>query len=136
MIEKVFVDTGAFVARYLKKDNLHAKSLALWLKIERAQVQCIVSPLVIHEVATLLSRRANPLFAAEKIRSIYLSSRFRILRSDSDMEMDALKVMEKYADLPLSYADALSIAIMREYNIKRIFTFDEDFTVVGFSAFR
>jgi uncharacterized protein len=136
MIEKVFIDTGAFVARYLKKDSLHTKATALWLKIEKAPVQCIVSPLVIHEVATLLSRRANPLFAAEKIRSIYLSSRFRILRSDNDMEIEALRVMEKYADLPLSYADALSISIMREYNIKRIFTFDDDFTVVGFSAFR
>ena len=136
MTEKVFIDTGAFIARYLKKDNLHTKSLALWQKIEKARVQCIVSPLVIHEVATLLSRRANPVFAAEKIRSIYLSPRFRILRSDNDMEMDALKVMEKYADLPLSYADALSITIMREYNIRRIFTYDEDFTVVGFTAFR
>lgn len=136
MTEKVFVDTGAFVARYLKKDNLHTKSLSLWLKIEKASIQCVVSPLIIHEVATLLSRRANPLFAAEKIRSIYLSSRFRILRSDTDMEMDALKIMEKYADLPLSYADAVTIAMMREYNIKRIFSFDGDFTVTGFTPFR
>lgn len=136
MIEKVFVDTGALVARYLKKDGLHAKAVALWLKIEKAPIQCIISPLIIHEVATLLSRRANPLFAAEKIRSIYLSSRFRVLRGDSDLEIESLKIMEKYADLPLSYADAFSIAIMREYNIKRVFTFDEDFTVVGFTPFR
>ena len=98
MIEKVFVDTGALIARYLKKDNLHSKAVGLWLKIEKAPVQCIISPLIIHEVATLLSRRANPLFAAEKIRSIYLSSRFRILRGDSDLEIEALKIMEKYAD--------------------------------------
>jgi predicted nucleic acid-binding protein len=136
MIEKVFVDTGALIARYLKKDGLHSKAVALWLKVEKAPIQCIISPLIIHEVATLLSRRANPLFAAEKIRSIYLSSRFRILRGDSDLEIEALKIMEKYADLPLSYADAFSIAIMREYNIKRVFTFDEDFTVVGFTPFR
>lgn len=136
MTEKVFIDTGAFVARYLKKDNLHAKSVALWQKIEKASIQCVVSPLIIHEVATLLSRRSNPVFSAEKIRSIYLSSRFRILRSDTDMEMDALKIMEKYADLPLSYADALTIAIMREYNIKRIFSFDDDFIVTGFTPFR
>lgn len=90
MIEKVFVDTGALVARYLKKDGLHAKAVALWLKIEKAPIQCIISPLIIHEVATLLSRRANPLFAAEKIRSIYLSSRFRVLRGDSDLEIESL----------------------------------------------
>jgi len=31
----VFVDTGPLIARYLKKDSMHEKSLAQWKALEK-----------------------------------------------------------------------------------------------------
>ncbi|MBS0619383.1 MAG: PIN domain-containing protein [Spirochaetes bacterium] len=134
-MERIFIDTGAFVARFLTKDNLHSKAVKTWAKIQKAPVFCVTSSAVLSETATLLARRANPIFAAEKIRTIYTSPRFLILRSTEDTELQALKLMTKYADLPLSYVDALTVILMRSQALKTIFSYDADFRVLKFSLY-
>jgi len=136
IVDKLFIDTGAFVARFLAKDNLHESAVKLWLKIEKSAARCVTSTAVLSETTTLLARRAEPLFAAKKIRSIYTSARFLIIRSDQELELKALALMEKYADLPLSYVDALSAVQMRHWGMKTIFSFDRDFAVLKFSLFK
>lgn len=135
MNDGIFIDTGPLLARYLANDNLHKEALSKWSKLEKKKNMLVTSLLVINETATLLARRASPQYAAARIQNIYLSQRFTILRTDTDIELKALKLLEKYADLPLSFTDAVSVCLMRSHTIRQIYTFDADFQVTGFSLF-
>jgi len=86
-MKTLFIDTGAFVARFLKHDRLHNTSLKVWRKVEASKTICQTSTYVLNETTTLLARHASPEFAVQKIQSIYLSKRFQIVRSDESSEL-------------------------------------------------
>jgi predicted nucleic acid-binding protein len=62
----IYVDTGAFLARYLSRDQYHQKAGAFWKKIRKNQESCFTSNFVLDETFTLLGRWAGYDFASEK----------------------------------------------------------------------
>ncbi|HEX4343411.1 MAG TPA: PIN domain-containing protein, partial [Verrucomicrobiae bacterium] len=98
----IFIDTGAFLARYLSRDQYHKAALPVWEKIRVARERCVTSNFVLDETFTLLARRASHAFAAEKARIIYSTGLLEILRPDSLTELDALNWFEKYSDQGIS----------------------------------
>jgi predicted nucleic acid-binding protein len=129
----IFVDTGAFLAKYLRSDQHHAESLAVWERIERNKERVSTSNMVISELATLMARRSTYSFAAETIRNLYDSDIFDILRPDREDERLALRFFEKYADQEVSFTDCLSFALMRAHSIRQAFAFDRHFDLPGFT---
>jgi uncharacterized protein len=128
----IFIDTGALIARHVAVDQHHAAALAAWGRIETARDRCFTSNFVLDEVWTLLARRAGAAFAAERARRLYASPRFTILRPEQDDELDALSLLEKYADQAVSYTDCISFVLMRRTKIRRAFTYDAHFERAGF----
>jgi predicted nucleic acid-binding protein len=127
-----FIDTGAFLARYLANDQHHKAATALWNKIRVTRERCVTSNFVLDETLTLLARRASYAFAAEKGRIIYASNALEILRPDSLTELAALEWFEKFADQEISFTDCVSFALMREADIQTAFSFDSHFERAGF----
>ena len=127
-----FIDTGAFLDRYLPNDQHHRAATALWNKIRTTHERCLTSIFVLDETITLLARRASYLFAAEKARLIYTSSALEILRSDLPAELAALDWFEKFADQKVSFTDCVSFVLMREAGIQTAFAFDSHFERAGF----
>lgn len=128
----IYIDTGPLVARYLAKDQHHAAALDGWRRIEAVRDRCFTSNFVLDEVWALLARRAGAAFTAGRGRRLYASPRFTILRPTQDDELDALALLEKYADQAVSYTDSLSFVLMRRARIRRVFTFDAHFGRAGF----
>jgi uncharacterized protein len=128
----IFIDTGALVARYVAADPHHAAAVKSWERLDAARDRCFTSSFVLDEVWTLLARRAGAAFAAERARRLYASPRFTILRPTQDDELDALGLLEKYADQAASYTDCISFILMRRAKIRRAFTFDAHFERAGF----
>lgn len=130
----IFIDTGAFLARYLVNDQHHEAAEALWEKIRAERERCITTNFVLDETFTLLARRANYSFAAEKARLVYGSSAMKILRPDFLAELAALKLFEKFADQEVSFTDCISFVLMREAGIQTAFSFDSHFARAGFKS--
>ncbi|MEQ2007525.1 MAG: PIN domain-containing protein [Limisphaerales bacterium] len=128
----IFVDTGAFVGRFLVNDQYHETALQLWDTVERTNEACLTSNLVLVEFITLLARRSTPSYAAEKARLIYGSARFEILRPGPVEEAEALTVLLKYADQRVSFTDCVSFVLMQRQNLRTAFTFDTHFRLAGF----
>ena len=82
----IFVDTGPFLARYLSDDSLHARASRTWKDLERRNSAICTSNFVLDETLTLLARRADYRFAAERGRRIYASEALRIFRADEAVE--------------------------------------------------
>ena len=128
----IFIDSGAFIARYLSHDQYHHTALAFWNEIRISREPAVTSNFVLDEVLTLLGRRAGPGFAAQRAKNIYASTNLTILRPDQGDELKALGYFVKYADQSISFTDAISFVMMRKEMIKRVFSFDRHFQLAGF----
>lgn len=128
----IFIDTGAFLARYLANDQYHDRATAAWRRLAKSREPCATTNLVLSETFTLLGRRAGHEFAARRARTIYNSKSFVILRTSEQDERDAIDWFEKYSDQKVSFTDCASFSLMRSNKIKRAFTFDIHFQLAGF----
>ena len=126
----IFVDTGAFVARYLARDQYHTAAVEGWRRLDRHRI--VTTSHVLDEALTLLGRRAGNAFAAERARRFLTSERLGIVRPDLDDELSAVELFESFADQGVSFTDAVSFAVMRRLSIDRAFTFDRHFALAGF----
>jgi predicted nucleic acid-binding protein len=123
----IYVDTGAFLARYLNRDQYHQKACAFWENIRKNQESCFTSNFVLDETFTLLGRRAGYNFASQRAANIYASKLLIILRPTREDEIKAIEFFQKYADQNVSFTDCISIVLMHKKRIKRVFSFDSHF---------
>ena len=131
----IFIDTGAFLSRFIVKDSYHKKSLQLWKKIESRKIICYTSNFIIDELATLLIRRTGADFCYDKINRIYESPQFIVLRPTKENELNALELVKKYSDQEISFTDCISFELMKSQKIQTAFTFDKHFSFAGISSF-
>lgn len=130
----IFVDTGPFLARHLRNDQLHAKASRAWKDLGRSRSPLVTSSFVLDETFTLLARRASYAFAADRAEVIYSSRILTILRPDAGDEQAALVLFRKLADQEVSFTDCVSFALMRRHGLSRAFTFDRHFSAAGFTV--
>ncbi|MBI3554619.1 MAG: type II toxin-antitoxin system VapC family toxin [Elusimicrobia bacterium] len=130
----IFIDTGAFLGRYLPSDQFHERAAAAWEQLAARRERCLTSNFVLDETLTLLARRADYAFAAERARHIWSSQALEILRPSQRAELEAIDLFEKYADQKVSFTDCVSFALMKESRAKKAFTFDRHFAAAGFET--
>lgn len=128
----VFLDTGAFIARFIQNDQHHQQAVKSWELLQDEDARCVTSNFVLDETFTLLGRRAGHQFAYQRALNIYASRSLSIIRPDLEDEMNALRYFEKYADQGVSFTDCISFAMMDRMRIKRVFTFDKHFSWAGY----
>ncbi|MFW5920841.1 MAG: type II toxin-antitoxin system VapC family toxin [Polyangiales bacterium] len=128
----IFVDTGAFIARYVKRDQHHREASHGWAQLRRRKPMLYTSNFVLDETFTLLARRTDYEFAAHKARSLLTSRLLRIVRPEHEDELQAVGLFEKYADQEVSFTDCVSFVLMRRHGLKHAFAFDRHFQVAGF----
>ena len=128
----MFVDTGAFVGRFIIADQFHSRALELWEKAADAREAFATSNFVLADAITLTARRSYHQFAAEKGRLIYSSAVFNILRPSLEDEFAAFEWFQKYADQKVSFTDCVSFVLMTKAGIGTAFSFDRHFELAGF----
>jgi predicted nucleic acid-binding protein len=129
----IYIDTGAFIARYVVRDNHHESAVRCWKEMEQTGARCFTSNFVLDEAFTLLARRTTYVFAADRARHILASPALTILRPGAEQEGRAVELFEKYADQDVSFTDCISFVLMVEAKLKRAFTFDRHFQSAGFT---
>lgn len=128
----IFIDTGAFVARYVSRDQYHQRAVRFWKHLAGTQERCPTSNFVLAETFTLLGRRAGYQFAAERARIILASTSLVIMRPAGQDELAAIELFEQFADQEVSFTDCISFVLMRRSRTKRAFSFDRHFEQAGF----
>ena len=86
----IYIDTGAFLARHLSRDQYHDQANSFWKSIRTKGEACMTNNFVLDETFTLLSRCAGYGFAARRARNIYASEWITILRPDKNDELKAI----------------------------------------------
>ena len=131
----IYIDTGAFLGRYLEKDQYHKKALKKWKQVEELKHKCVTSNFVLDETFTLLGRWGNYKYAAERANLIYSSQVIDILRPDHNDELAAIEMFRKFSDQKISYTDCISFVLMKKMKIKQAFSFDRHFVAAGFKLY-
>lgn len=128
----LFIDTGAFYAKYVRSDQYHEKSLEGWERIIKEKIHPITTNFVLSEVITLFSYRFGHQSALQAAHEIYSSNFIEIQPMDRTLERNALMWFERYQDQKFSMVDACSFAFMEKHKIKETFSFDKHFAIAGF----
>ena len=130
--ERVFVDTGAWIALALTRDPLHFRAREAWTVLQDNGAKLYTSIPVILETFTFLERNASRDVALAWRQSIDELSGLEIL----ECTLRDLKRSWPYVgrrDLhKLSAIDATSFAIMKREKLRKAFAFDHHFAMVGF----
>jgi uncharacterized protein len=128
----IFVDAGAFIARFRESDDHHVAAVHGWAELARSKQPLYTSNLVLMESAKLLAEIRGYRWAAARA-AIWLDSReLRVLRSGIEEEIEATGIMQKFADQRVGLVDCVSIVLMRRHAIRKAFAFDRHFRLAGF----
>jgi len=121
----ILVDSTFFTAIVNKKDQWHEDSLRVAKKI--FNMEKIVSNLIISESITNVSS----LFGGKIGKEVYynIKDNYIIFEENRPIYDNTINTLLHYNGT-LSYADCLSLEIMRELNIDKIASFDKDFDKV------
>ncbi|RLI19517.1 VapC toxin family PIN domain ribonuclease [Candidatus Bathyarchaeota archaeon] len=124
-----FIDTGVFVAARNKREINHEKAVNLLREALKGKYGRIyTSDYIFDEAVTVALVRTRKSDIAIDMGNFILSSKkLRILHVDKLVFMDAWRIFKKYVNKKLSFTDAVSIALMRRYNIDYIMSFDKHF---------
>ncbi len=120
----VLLDTGPLVALLSKDDANHARAGQLFSQCE-PPLRCCEA--VIAEACFLMSK----IHAAGPAEIVGLGRKgiYEISFSLEDNWTNIEALLQKYANLPISLADACLIRCAEIYQEGRILTFDSDFTI-------
>jgi predicted nucleic acid-binding protein len=123
------------LARHLSQDQYHRQVNAFWDSIRKKNETCVTSNFVLDETSTLLGYCAGYSFVVQRARNIYASESLNIFRPSREDELKAIDFFKKYSDNRLSFTDCVSFILMQNRKIKRVFTFDHHFQLVGFQTY-
>src|SRR6266850_3019937 len=130
-MNSLFVDTGAFVARILSRDQHHKASRRAWQTLEDIDVRLYSSEHVLDEAITLLTRQAGAEYAADWGRDHLASREIEWLHATAEDWHESLRWLEKFADQRVSSTDCLSFTLMRKQGLDVVFGFDHHFERAG-----
>ena len=130
--ERVFIDSGAWIALALTRDPFHTRALELWALLMHSAARLYTSVPVVIETFTFLERNVNRDVALQWKDSFSVLSTLKVLECGLE-DLNRSWAFFQRRDLhKLSAVDATSFALMKPHKISLAFTFDHHFASVGF----
>lgn len=132
----LFVDTGAFYARFKPDDENHDAAMAVFDGIQSGRLPyrpLYTSRYVLAELSSLLLYNVGHGDAVRVLTTIRESESFNILPVGDAVYSTACDEFARYDDQGISLVDQLGGVLSREQEIDRVFAFDGDFRTLGFT---
>lgn len=124
----IVVDTGPLVALFDRDDVYHDRAVEF---SHQARAGAFSTIAVITESMFIL--RKNLQARRNLLTLIYNGGLTLVEPQPEDFERIAV-LMEKYADLPMDFADAVVVALCERLGTNRIATVDRDFTIYRYKG--
>ena len=128
----LFIDTGAFLAWEMERDQYHEVAMAQWELLAASAIRLVTSDHVLDETLTLLGRRSTYAHAAARGADYLRSETLEVVQPSPADLLAATKGMRKFADQGVSFTDCISFVLMKRDGIKSVFGFDRHFEAAGF----
>ncbi|MDH7485361.1 MAG: type II toxin-antitoxin system VapC family toxin [Anaerolineae bacterium] len=132
MAREIFVDASAWIALANDRDRFHEAAKAIYPRLLREYGRLVTTNLVVAEVYVVLRKGLGHRAAISFLENLRQSLRILKICSTPELEREAEKLLQQYADQDFSYTDAVSFVLMRERGLHEAFAFDQHFATVGF----
>jgi predicted nucleic acid-binding protein len=132
--DSAFVDSSAFIALLSSRDQYHAQAEQLFRKAAASKKLLLTSNLILSEVHRLVLHRAGISAAAAALNRIESSRLIRIEFATSAHHNSAKEWLARLSGYSISYADAISFAVMNSTHCTEAITFDRHFQTAGFTS--
>ncbi len=131
MPKKLLVDSDVFFALGVISDANHLKATHLRQQFFREKRQLSTLNLVIFETATLVSHRIGQKEAVIFLTDIF-SGEIEVIKLDDEIERKAIEFFKKQTRKNTSFVDCANMAVMEQFGLTSIFSFDEIYKRNGF----
>jgi predicted nucleic acid-binding protein len=121
----IFIDASFFIAASIKKDQWHTRVLEILPEVTKQDK--MTSIVVLSEAVTMVGSLAGGKMGARLYN--YIIDNHEVKFMDKDLSTHAMNVFLKY-DGVLSFADSVSLELMKQDKIDTIASFDSDFDKV------
>lgn len=128
---KVFIDTSAFIALLVPKDENHAAAAAVWRDLVTREVPLVTTNYVVIETCAVLHRRFGAAAARKFVEDAVPS--LTVEWVGAEMHDAGVSNSLLSARRGPSVVDCVSFAAMRKLGINAFFAFDPHFAEQGFS---
>jgi len=133
MVDKHFVDTGAFIAITDKSDQYHSIAVAHFGELLEVRKPLLTTNFILDETYTRLKRNLGSLAAITFGETIRKSDQLEMITINEEIEKKAWDIFKKYHDHTFSYTDCTSFAVMQMKKLKMAFAFKGHFNIFGFN---
>jgi predicted nucleic acid-binding protein len=129
----LFLDTSGWFAALSPREAGHAVARDTYADAVRHGQLLVTTQLVAAEMHTLILRWRGPEAGLLFLETVFESGAHVVLAADDELIAAAVaRWIRRFADKPLSLADAVSFEVMRRERISRALAFDYHFAMAGF----
>lgn len=120
------IDSGVWIGAFNPKDVHHPKSKHIIKAVANRKLgRVLVTALIFSEVVTYIRRKIGVKQSIEVARALLDSRNVEVVHIDQHTFSAAYHMFEKYP--ALSFADAVSVSVMKDRGVQQIISFDRDF---------
>jgi predicted nucleic acid-binding protein len=130
------VDSSAWIAFLSARDQHHADADRMFRKAVAKKRLMLTTNLVLAEIHRLLLYRAGIGAAAAALERIEASALVKIEFAGAELHSAARTWLKKLSRHPISYADAVSFAVMEAAGCKEAMSFDHHFRLAGYELWQ
>lgn len=128
----LFVDAGRCIALADTDDQFHAAAAAAYPTFLQRYRRLLTTTLVVAEAYVALRLAIGHSAAIRFLDLLDASPRIQRVPVGPAIEQAAEALLRQYPDQRFSYADGVSFATMRAFDVTDAFAFDRHFTTAGF----
>lgn len=131
---EVFLDTAFAIALSAPGDEHHELAILLAAELETNQTRLITTRAVLLEIGNALSKQRYRKAAVELLLSLEADEKVEIVALSEELYERAWRLFCSRPDKEWGLTDCVSFVVMKDRNLKRALTTDEDFQQAGFRA--
>lgn len=127
---KVFIDTGAFIAYFIKQDKFHEDAVSQYKLYRQQKVIFITSDYILDELLTWFNAKQPKSLVEKLIHSLEMmeeTGEIKVLPIDNANFRKAKQILLKFSDHKISFTDATSYVLYKDFAVDEVFTVDDDF---------
>ena len=127
---KVFIDTSAFIAYFIKQDEFHDDAVVKFKLYRRQNAKLLTSDYILDELQTWFSTKQSKNILEKLVYSLQRmeeEGEIKVFSVDRSTFRKAQKALLKFSDHKISFTDATSYILFKDFALDEVFTLDDDF---------
>lgn len=127
---KVLIDTSAFIAYFIKQETRNKEVTKQYEIYRQQKATFLTSDYIICELLTWFNAKYNR-FILEKvilaIQRMEQEAEINVLYIDRVIAKKSCDYLLKFSDHKISFTDATSYVLYKDFSLDEVFTLDDDF---------